>query len=102
MKLAIERSPDGQGYLFRPDTHDSHCCPPANHPEHAAYRDMMQQNSELAAKIEAALAAHGLPTFKTYLQQDLARRQAARNEGRASPNPADSPQIASGGSSLGA
>ena len=35
MKLAIERSPDGQGYLFRADTHDAHCCPPAGHPEHA-------------------------------------------------------------------
>src|SRR5688572_26470420 len=78
MKLAIERSPDGEGYLFRPDTHDSHCCPPADHPEHAAYREMMQKNSEIAAKVEAALAEQGLPTFKTYLQQDLARRQAAR------------------------
>src|SRR5215213_8399056 len=81
MKLAIERSPDGQGYLFRPDTHDTHCCPPAGHPEHAAFRKMMEQNLELATKIEAALAEQGLPTFKTYLQQDLARRQAARNGG---------------------
>ena len=81
MKLAIERSPDGQGYLFRPDTHDTHCCPPAGHPEHAAFRKMMEQNLELATKIEAALAQQGLPTFKTYLQQDLARRQAARNGG---------------------
>src|SRR5688572_8259375 len=81
MKLAIERSPDGQGYLFRPDTHDGHCCPPAGHAEHAAFRKLMEQNLELATRIEAALAEQGLPTFKTYLQQDLARRQAARNGG---------------------
>ena len=79
MKLAIERSPDGTGYLFRADTHDAHCCPPMGHPEHAAYRHMMERNQELASKIEAALAEAGLPTFKTYLQHDLARRQAARN-----------------------
>jgi hypothetical protein len=79
MKLAIERSPDGQGYLFRPDTHDVHCCPPAGHPEYAAFREMMEKNQELATRIEHALADAGLPTFKTYLQQDLARRQAARN-----------------------
>lgn len=81
MKLAIERSPDGQGYLFRPDTHDSHCCPPADHPEHGAYREMMAYNLALATKIEAALAAEGLATFKTFLQQDIARRQAERNGG---------------------
>ena len=78
MKLAIERSPDGQGYLFRPDTHDGHCCPPTGHPEHEAFRAMMQRNLELSTRIEAALAENGLPTFKTYLQQDLARRQAQR------------------------
>jgi hypothetical protein len=80
MKLAIERSPDGQGYLFRPDTHDAHCCPPAGHPEHAAYREMMEKNQTLASRIDAALAEAGLPTFKGYLQQDLARRQAARED----------------------
>jgi hypothetical protein len=57
---------------------------------------MMEQNLELATKIEAALAAQGLPTFKTYLQQDLARRQAARNGGTGAANgigtmPASSP-----------
>src|SRR5436305_13255501 len=29
MKLTIERSPDQRGFLFRADTHDRHCCPPA-------------------------------------------------------------------------
>jgi hypothetical protein len=91
MKLAIERSPDGEGYLFRPDTHDGHCCPPAGHPEHAAFREMMQKNQELASKIEHALAEQGLPTFKTYLQQDLARRKAAQGAASNAPlvNPID-------------
>jgi hypothetical protein len=78
MKLAIERSPDGQGYLFRPDTHDAHCLPPAGHPEHAAYREMMEKNRELASKIEVSLEKKGLATFKSFLQQDLAKRQAGR------------------------
>src|SRR3954471_17222325 len=55
MKLAIERSPDGQGNLFRPATHAAHCLPPAGHPEHAAYREMMEKNRELASKIEVSL-----------------------------------------------
>ena len=92
MKLAIERSPDGQGYLFRPDTHDAHCCPPAGHPEHAAYREMMEKNQALATKIDAALAEAGLPTFKSYLQQDLARRQAARDGGGSSVHPVTTAQ----------
>jgi len=28
MKLAIERAPDGQSFLFRADSHDRHVCPP--------------------------------------------------------------------------
>src|SRR3954463_8580408 len=67
MKLAIARSPDGQGYLFGPDTHDAHCLPPAGHPEHAAYREMMEKNRELASKIEVSLEKKGLATFKSFL-----------------------------------
>jgi hypothetical protein len=103
LKLAIERSPDGQGYLFRADTHDAHCCPPVGHPEHPAFRKMMEQNQEIASKVEAALAEAGLPTFKTYLQQDLARRQAARSgnnagaPGAAAAAPLDQPSAGAGG-----
>jgi hypothetical protein len=98
MKLAIERSPDGQGYLFRPDTHDGHCCPPAGHPEHAAFREMMEKNQELASKIEAALAEQGLPTFKTYLQKDLERRHAERQQSTTATvvHPVSQPTSASG------
>jgi hypothetical protein len=98
MKLAIERSPDGEGYLFRPDTHDGHCCPPAGHPEHAAFREMMEKNQVLATKIEAALAEQGLPTFKTYLQKDLARRHAERQGASTATvvNPVEQPSGANG------
>jgi hypothetical protein len=98
MKLAIERSPDGHGYLFRADTHDAHCCPPVGHPEHGAFRKMMEQNQEVASQVEAALGEQGLPTFKTYLQQDLARRAAARNGNRGTvPAPIDTGSAGAGG-----
>jgi hypothetical protein len=77
MKLALEPSPDGARYLFKADTHDRHVCPPATAPEHAAFCELMQKNQQIAERIEAAWAAEGLDTFKTYLQHDLARRAAA-------------------------
>ena len=79
MKLAVERSPDGKAYLFRADTHDGHCCPPPDRPEYAEFREMMERNRVIAAEMEEAWAAQGLMTFKSYLQQDLARRQAAHD-----------------------
>lgn len=80
MKLAVERSPDGRTYLFRADTHDAHCMPPADRPEYAAFREMMERNQVIASAMEEAWAAEGLMTFKSYLQQDLARRQVAQRE----------------------
>ena len=79
MKLAVERSPDGRTYLFRADTHDGHACPPAERPEYAAFREMMDRNRAIATEMEEAWTAQGLLTFKAYLHQDLARRQAASN-----------------------
>lgn len=75
MKLAIERSPDGQTYLFRADAHDAHCCPPEADPEYGAFRAMMDENGRIVQAVEAAWELQGLPTFKTYLKDDLARRQ---------------------------
>ena len=75
MKLVIERAPDGNAYLFRADAHDAHCCPPAGSPEHAAFRELMTRNQQVISKIEKAWAAEGVPTMKTYLQQDLERRK---------------------------
>ncbi|HYO08539.1 MAG TPA: hypothetical protein VER17_06165 [Tepidisphaeraceae bacterium] len=76
MKLVIEQSPAGEGFLFRADAHDAHCCPPAHAPEHAAFRELMTQNQAIITEVEHAWAAAGVPTLKTYLQEDLARRRA--------------------------
>jgi len=39
---------------------------------------MMEKNQSLASRIEAAWESGGLPTFKSFLRQDLARRQAGQ------------------------
>ncbi len=74
MKLAIDLRPDQQGFLFRVDTHDRHCCPPPTSREYEAYCNLMRENQNLSQAIERAWEQHGLPTFKTYLRDDLARR----------------------------
>jgi hypothetical protein len=75
MKLVYELGPDGRSWLLRADAHDAHCCPPQGTPEHDAFRQLMTQNQEIVSAIEKAWAAEALPTFKTFLQVDLARRQ---------------------------
>lgn len=74
MKLVIERSPSNS-YLFRADTHDQHICPNPQSPEQKALRELMSRNHEFAGTIEAAWEEAGLPTFKSYLRQDLAKRK---------------------------
>lgn len=76
MKLLIEPSPDGRGHLFRIDTHDRHVRPPAGSPEERAFANLMANNQSVADAVEAALEKVGLPTFKSYLRDDLARRSA--------------------------
>ena len=75
MKLAIELSPDGKRFLFRVDTHDGHCLPPPAAPEYGPFLLLMEENQKMAQAIESAWAGENLPTFKTYLREDLARRQ---------------------------
>jgi hypothetical protein len=75
-KLVFQQSPNQETFLFRVDTHDRHCCPPPTSPEYSAYSELMRQNQQMAESIEAAWAADGLPTFRTYLAEDLALRQA--------------------------
>ena len=77
MKLAIERRPDRHGFLFRADTHDSHCCPAVTSREYAAFRQLMEANQGVAQAVEAEWEREELPTFKTFLKEDLARRQIA-------------------------
>jgi hypothetical protein len=78
MKLSIDRRPDGRGYLFRADTHDRHIQPQPQSKEYAAFCELMENNQKLAAAVEAAWAEEGLPTFKTFLRDDLARRAKDR------------------------
>jgi hypothetical protein len=75
MKLSIDRRPDQIGFLFRADTHDRHICPSPASKEHGKFRQLMEKNQKLAQTIEAAWEEGGLPTFKSYLKQDLQRRQ---------------------------
>jgi hypothetical protein len=74
MKLCIQRSPDGKGHLFCADTHDRHIQPAPGSRDYEAFRELMEKNRVIAAQIESAWEAAGLPTFKSYLRDDLARR----------------------------
>ena len=76
MKLVIELAPDGENWLFKADTHDRHCCPPDGAPEHRAFCDLMEYNQKTASAVESAGAENRLPTFKTWLREDLERRKA--------------------------
>jgi hypothetical protein len=75
MKLCIEPRPDRQGYLFRADTHDRHVRPPEGSKDAALFNQIVEQNAALSKEIEAAWAEAGVPTFRTYLKEDLARRK---------------------------
>jgi hypothetical protein len=80
MKLVIEPSPDGEGYLVRADTHDKHISLPPGSREHDAFAALMHQNQQIAGEIESAWTAASIPTFKEFLRRDLARRaQAAQS-----------------------
>lgn len=80
MKLTIERSPDRQSCLFRADTHDRHIAPQPGTRDYAAFMQLMDQNHRMAQDIETAWAEARLPTFKTYLRDDLARRRQGKND----------------------
>lgn len=78
MKLVVHRAPTGGGFLFRTDTHDAHCRPDPSSREYGVFCALMDQNRVTAEAIEAAWEEAGLPTFKKFLRDDLARRQATR------------------------
>jgi hypothetical protein len=77
MKLCIEVRPDHRGFLFRADTHDRHVRPPAGSKDAELFRQIVEHNAALSQTIEQAWAGAGIPTFRTYLKEDLARRAAA-------------------------
>jgi hypothetical protein len=76
MKLMIDRSPDGQGYLLRADTHDAHIQPRPGSREMGAFAELMKMNRTIADAIEARWEQLSLPTFKKFLRDDLERRKA--------------------------
>ena len=76
MKLVVERSPDGHGHLLRADTHDAHCRPAPGSRDYHVFCQLMDQNRQVAERIEAAWEELGMPTFKAYLRNDLAQRKA--------------------------
>ena len=82
MKLVIERTPGGSDYLLRADTHDGHVRPKPGSPDEAAFNQLIVENQRLAEAIELAWERDGLPTFKSHLRQDLARRLAAARTDR--------------------
>ena len=81
MKMVIERAPDGRRCLFRADTHDRHIQPAPGSREYDAFRQLMEQNQSVAGQIEAAWESQGVPTFKSYLREDLERRRRQAAEG---------------------
>jgi hypothetical protein len=76
MKLVCELSPDAKQFLFRADAHDVHCCPPPDSPEYAPFRQLMETNQQVVTEVEKAWADEGIPTLKTYLLDDLAKRKS--------------------------
>lgn len=91
MKLVIDRAPDGRGHLFRADTHDDHCCPEPGSGDFAELIDLMEKNRTISHHVEAAWEKQGIPTFRTYLKADLARRTAGVPSPAAKPSPAVQP-----------
>ena len=88
MKLVIDRAPDGKGHLFRADTHDDHCCPEPGSQDFSELVDLMEKNRTISQRVETAWEKQGVPTFRTYLKADLARRTAAAAPAANAPPPA--------------
>lgn len=78
MKLVLEAAPDGDLTLFRADAHDAHVEPDEASGEREAWRQMVERNRAISTAIEAEWDAIGVPTFKRFLRDDLARRRASR------------------------
>jgi len=76
MKLVVEQAPDGQTSLFRADTHDRHIQVDPSSRDYAAFCELSHKNQSLAGRIEAIWESNALPTFKSFLRNDLARRRS--------------------------
>ncbi len=89
MKLAVERAPDGRTPLLKADTHDRHIQVKPGSPDYEAFAELVRKNQALAAEIEAAWEQAGLPTFKHFLREDLARRRMGQAASPGTPAPAE-------------
>jgi hypothetical protein len=76
MKLSVQSTVDDTSCFFKADTHDRHIVVSPKSPEYAAYLSMTEANEVLSKKVEAAWSNAGIPTFREFLREDLARRQA--------------------------
>jgi hypothetical protein len=82
MKLVIRCAPDQVAHLFAADAHDRHIQPVPGSRDYEAFKQLMEKNGTIAAQIESAWEAEGIPTFKSFLRQDLARRQRVQDPSR--------------------
>jgi hypothetical protein len=74
MKLQVETRSDGRGFFFRADTHDCHLFPARDEAEAALVGQLRERNGSVSRDIEDAWEAAGIPTFRSFLREDLARR----------------------------
>ncbi len=75
MKISLMPSPDGTGYLYFADAHDSHLHAPTDSPDYPLLVSLRKSNSALASAIEKAWTAEGLPTFLGFLRNSLNARR---------------------------
>jgi len=71
MKLRISRPPNERVYLFCVDCHDAMLQAPAGSPDGPALEQLKRHNASLAAAIDAAWDAAGLPTEKGFLRRKI-------------------------------
>jgi hypothetical protein len=64
MRLVIARTADGHGCVFQVDSHDAHCRPEGDSREMRAFLHLVENNQRIAAAIEAAWIALGLPILR--------------------------------------
>ncbi|MGC8624015.1 MAG: hypothetical protein ACP5I8_03720 [Phycisphaerae bacterium] len=74
MKLSIEESPDGTGYLLLADAHDQHLMVSAHSPDAKYLAELQKNNATLVEKIHLAWTQAGLPTFRNYFRAAMERR----------------------------
>ena len=78
MKLNVEESPDGTGYLLLADAHDMHLLAPETSPDAKFLGELRKNNAALVEKIQSAWTQAGLPTFRNYFRAAMERRVRAK------------------------